>query len=150
MKAQRHAAILRLIKQQRVRSQEQLRELLLAEGTEVTQATLSRDLRDLRLAKVTESSRQAYYAAPSDRDGPFPAVEQLASALVLSMEGVGPLLVVRTPPGSAEALGGALDHDAWDDEVLGTIAGDDTLLVIARSEEARTTVAERLADMAGL
>ncbi len=149
MKTQRHALILRLIQRHRVRSQEQLRDLLTAEGTEVTQATLSRDLRDLRLAKVADPSGGAHYAAPSGHVGPFPPVEQLAPTLVLSMEGVGPLLVVRTPPGSAEALGGALDYGAWE-EVLGTIAGDDTLLVIARSEEGRMNVARRLGEMVGL
>jgi transcriptional regulator of arginine metabolism len=65
------------------------------------------------------------------------------------MEGVGPLLVVRTPPGSAEALGGSLDYGAWED-VLGTIAGDDTLLVIARSEEGRVNVARRLGELVGI
>ena len=149
MKAQRHAAILRLIQQRRVHSQEQLRELLIAQGTEVTQATLSRDLRDLRLAKVADPGGGAYYAPPANHVGPFPPVKQLAPTLLLSMDGVGPLLVVKTPPGSAEALGGALDHDSWDD-VLGTIAGDDTLLIIARSEAARSQVANRLAEMAGL
>ncbi|MCH7714541.1 MAG: arginine repressor [Gemmatimonadetes bacterium] len=149
MKTQRHALILRLIQRHRVHSQEQLRDLLTAEGTEVTQATLSRDLRDLRLAKVADPSGRAHYAAPSGHVGPFPPVDQLAPTLVLSMEGVGPLLVVRTPPGSAEALGGSLDYGAWD-EVLGTIAGDDTLLVIARSEEDRVNVARRLGEMAGL
>ena len=149
MKTQRHALILRLIQRHRVHNQEQLRDLLTAEGTEVTQATLSRDLRDLRLAKVADPSGGARYAAPSGHEGPFPAVDQLAPTLVLSMEGVGPLLVVRTPPGSAEALGGALDYGAWE-EVLGTIAGDDTLLVISRSEEGRMNVARRLGEMVGL
>ena len=149
MKTQRHALILRLIQRHRVHSQEQLRELLTAEGTEVTQATLSRDLRDLRLAKVADPLGGARYAAPSGHEGLFPPVDQLAPTLVLSMEGVGPLLVVRTPPGSAEALGGALDYGAWE-EVLGTIAGDDTLLVISRSEEGRMNVARRLGEMVGL
>ena len=148
-KAQRHAAILRLIQDRRVHSQQQLRDLLAAQGSEVTQATLSRDVRDLRLAKVADPSGGAYYSTASDHVGPFPPVDRLAPTLLLSMDGVGPLLVLRTPPGSAEALGGALDHDAWDG-VLGTIAGDDTLLVIARSEEARVAVARRLAKVAGL
>ena len=73
----------------------------------------------------------------------------LAATLILSIDGVGPLAVVRTPPGSAEALGGSLDHSSWED-VLGTIAGDDTLLIITRSEAARTTVTQRLNDLAGI
>ncbi len=149
MKAQRHASILRLIQQERVHSQEQLRELLMAEGTDVTQATLSRDIRDLRLAKVADPNGGAFYSVPADRLSPFPPVAQLVPTLLLTVDGVGPLLVVKTPPGSAEALGGSLDHAGWED-VLGTIAGDDTLLIITRSEQARGSVARRLEELAGL
>lgn len=149
MKAQRHAAIIRLVQRERVHSQEQLRELLHAEGTEVTQATLSRDLRDLGLAKVTDPEGGSFYAVPTEHMSPFPPVEQLVPTLLLSIDGVASLAVVRTPPGSAEALGGSLDHASWDD-VLGTIAGDDTLLIITRSEDARARITHRLADLAGI
>jgi transcriptional regulator of arginine metabolism len=149
MKAQRHAAIIRLVQRERVHSQEQLRELLHAEGTEVTQATLSRDLRDLGLAKVTDPEGGSFYAVPTEHMSPFPPVEQLVPTLLLSIDGVASLAVVRTPPGSAEALGGSLDHASWDD-VLGTIAGDDTLLIITRSEDARARITRRLNDLAGI
>ena len=149
MKAQRHAAIIRIIQRERVHSQEQLRELLHGEGTEVTQATLSRDLRDLGLAKVNDPDGGSFYAVPTEHLSPFPPVEQLVATLLLSVDGVASLAVVRTPPGSAEALGGSLDHAAWDD-VLGTIAGDDTLLIITRSEDARARVTRRLRDLAGI
>jgi transcriptional regulator of arginine metabolism len=149
MKAQRHAAIIRIVQRERVHNQEQLRDLLQGAGFEVTQATLSRDLRDLGLSKVTDPAGGSFYAVPSEHLAPFPPVEQLVSTLLLSIDGVGPLAVVRTPPGSAEALGGSLDYAAWDD-VLGTIAGDDTLLVITRSEEARARVTDRLRDLAGI
>jgi len=149
MKAQRHAAIIRLVQRERVHSQEQLRDLLHAEGTEVTQATLSRDLRDLGLAKVTDPEGGSFYAVPAEHISPFPPVEQLVPTLLLSIDGVGSLAVVRTPPGSAEALGGSLDHASWDD-VLGTIAGDDTLLIITRSEDARARITRRLSDLAGI
>ncbi len=149
MKAQRHAAIIRLVQRERVHNQEKLREILNDEGIEVTQATLSRDLRDLGLAKVTDPAGGSFYAVPADHLAPFPPVEQLAPTLLLSIDGVGTLAVVRTPPGSAEALGGSLDHASWDD-LLGTIAGDDTLLLITRSEAARARVTHRLSELAGI
>lgn len=149
MKAQRHAAIIRLVRQERIHNQEQLRERLREGGIDVTQATLSRDLRELRLAKVGDPEGGAYYTPPADPTGPFPPIEQILPALLLSVEGVGPLLVLKTPPGSAEALGGALDHAEWD-SVLGTIAGDDTLLIIARSEKDRAKIAGRLREIAGI
>ncbi len=149
MKAQRQAAILRMVRGQRVQNQEQLRELLAAEGFDATQATLSRDVRELRLAKIADPEGGSFYSTPPDRDFLHPSLEQLLPSLLLSVEGVGPLLILRTPAGSAEALGGALDVALLDD-VLGTIAGDDTLLVIARSEPARKAVAERLKRLAGI
>lgn len=149
MKVQRHAAIIRIVRRERVNNQEKLRELLHAEGIAVTQATLSRDLHNLGLSKVTDPAGGSFYAVPSEHLAPFPPVEQLVSTLLLTIDGVGPFAVVKTPPGSAEALGGSLDHASWED-VLGTIAGDDTLLIITRSEEARARVAKRLGDLAGI
>jgi transcriptional regulator of arginine metabolism len=144
MKAQRHATILQLVRRHRVGSQEQLRDLLSDEGVEVTQATLSRDIHDLGLVKVADPDGGAHYAAPAAVDVPPPPLGPLVAALLLGAEGVGPLLVVKTPAGSANALGSALDRHGWAD-VVGTIAGDDTLLVIARSPAARRRVAARLA-----
>jgi transcriptional regulator of arginine metabolism len=149
MKVQRHAAIVRIVRRERVHNQEKLRELLHADGIAVTQATLSRDLHNLGLSKVTDPAGGSFYAVPAEHLAPFPPVEQLVSTLLLSVDGVGPFAVVKTPPGSAEALGGSLDHASWED-VLGTIAGDDTLLIITRSEAARVRVAKRLGDLAGI
>jgi len=146
MKAQRHAAILHLVRSHRIASQEQLRALLQADGVDVTQATLSRDVRELGLAKVADPEGGAHYAA-APAAAETPPLAPLVAALFLSAEGVGPLLVIRTPPGSANALGNALDRAGWAD-VVGTIAGDDTILLIARSAAARKRLAARLADLA--
>jgi transcriptional regulator of arginine metabolism len=146
MKAQRKTAILDLIRHRRVGSQEQLRTLLGERGFTVTQATLSRDVRELGLAKVSDPEGESYYAAPQGSDPPQPGVGQLAGALLLSAEGVGVLLVVRTPAGSANALASAIDRQEWP-EVIGTLAGDDTILLITRGERARRTVARRLNDL---
>jgi transcriptional regulator of arginine metabolism len=149
MKAQRQAAILKLIRRQRVQSQEQLRELLSAEGMDVTQATLSRDIRELRLAKVPDQDGGSSYAVPTQTETPQPPLHQLLPTLLLSLDGVGHLLVAKTPAGAASALTEALDAQGWP-EVVGTIAGDNTILIIARSEKARRALAERLSQEAHL
>jgi transcriptional regulator of arginine metabolism len=146
MKAQRHAAILTLVRRHRIGSQEELRTLLHAEGQDVTQATLSRDIRELGLAKVADPAGGAHYVTPAGSEVAPPPLGPLVTTLLLSAEGVGPLLVIRTPAGSANALGSALDRHAWP-EIVGTIAGDDTLLVIARSQAARRRVERHLAQL---
>jgi transcriptional regulator of arginine metabolism len=148
MKAQRHAAILALVRRHRVASQEQLRTLLGQDGVEVTQATLSRDIRELGLVKVADPAGGAHYAPPIPTDAPPPPLAPLVHSLLLSMEGVESLLVIRTPPGSANALGSVLDRQVWP-EIVGTIAGDDTLLVITRNATARGRVATRLEELGG-
>lgn len=148
MKARRHHAILRLVSTHDIRSQEQLRAMLADRGIDVTQATLSRDIRELRLAKIAGSEGAPVYTLPTDREI-HPSLDQLLPPLLRSVNGVGPLLVLRTPAGSAEALGGALDVAGFD-EIIGTIAGDDTLLVITKSERARKALSARLSKMVGM
>ena len=150
MKTQRHAAILKLVRRETVASQEQLRERLKAEGFDVTQATLSRDIRELGLAKVATPDGGSHYAPASDSGAAIrPHLEQLLPTTLTSIEGVGALLVLKTPAGGAQALGLALDGAGWE-EIIGTIAGDDTVLVITRSERACRTVSQRLKELAGL
>jgi len=150
MKTQRHAAILKIVRSQTVASQEQLRELLQAEGFDVTQATLSRDIRDLGLAKLAAPDGGSHYAPPLEAGGVIrPQLHQVLPALLVSVDGVGPLLVLKTPAGGAQALGLAVDAAGWT-EIIGTIAGDDAVLVITRSERARRAVQTRLKETAGL
>jgi transcriptional regulator of arginine metabolism len=150
MKTQRHAAILKIVRRQHVASQEQLREALRGEGFDVTQATLSRDIRELGLAKVAAPDGGSHYAPPPD-GGPAirPHLEQILPSMLVSLDGVGPLVVVKTPAGAAQALGLAIDGAGWS-EIIGTIAGDDAVLVITRSERARRAVQTRLNELAGL
>src|SRR3989442_6244589 len=143
MKTQRHAAILKIVRRERVASQERLRELLVAEGFDVTQATLSRDIRDLGLAKVAAPDGGSHYAPPPEGPGIRPTLGQLLPSMLVSVDGVGPLLVLKTPAGGAHALGLALDAEGWR-EGIGTIAGDDAPLANARSERARPALQERL------
>jgi transcriptional regulator of arginine metabolism len=145
MKAQRHAAILRLVREHAVPSQERLRELLAHAGFDVTQATLSRDIHELGLLKQPGAGGTPGYAAPADETVLAPTLAGFLSSLLLRSDGVGPLLVLRTPTGGANALAAALDHEGWP-EVLGSLAGDDTVLVVTRSPAARRRLARRLAD----
>ncbi|HYT05859.1 MAG TPA: hypothetical protein VEM13_13365 [Gemmatimonadales bacterium] len=150
MKTQRHAAILKIVRTQTVASQERLRELLKVEGFDVTQATLSRDIRELGLAKVAAPDGGSHYAPPLEGGGAMrPHLEQLLPTTLISLDGVGPLLVVKTPAGGAQGLGLAIDAAGWA-EIIGTIAGDDAVLVITRSERARRAVQTRLKEAAGL
>ena len=127
-----------------VPNQEVLRELLIEAGFDVTQATLSRDIRDLGLVKVQDAEGVPRYEAPSEEFLPPPPLTALVPQLLLKSEGVGPLLVLSTPTGSASALAAALDHEEWP-EVLGSIAGDDTLLMITRSVAERKKLEQRIA-----
>ncbi|UCG87237.1 MAG: arginine repressor [Gemmatimonadota bacterium] len=149
MKTQRHAAILRLVRSRQIHSQEELRGLLRTEKIDVTQATLSRDVHELQLVKATGPDGESYYALPLDGGVLRPHLEQLLTTLLVSVDNVGNLLVVRTPAGSANALASALDRHGWDD-VVGTVAGDDTILMVTRSEAACLVLAERIRRMARL
>ena len=146
-RTRRLAAILRIVQGHQVGSQNQLRELLADEGFEVGQGTLSRDLRELGLVKTVGPDGDLVYSAPPDATDPTPAFQRLMPALFLGAEGVDHFLVVRTVTGGAQPLAVALDREEWD-EILGTIAGDDTILVILRSPQHLDAVRQRLEDAA--
>jgi arginine repressor len=151
MKARRQSAIRQLVEQESVHSQEVLRQRLFRMGFDVTQATLSRDIKELGLVK--RSSDGAYQTAGPDSSSPVAAVVALSRALSefqLSADVAQHLVVVKTGPGQAQLLGLAIDR-ARLPEVVGTIAGDDTILVICRDpRQAQTTrhTLERLASEA--
>jgi len=145
-KRDRQEAILKIIRSERVSSQVELRSLLAARGVEVTQATLSRDLRDLRVVKVPRAKGGGCYTLPSDWEH-APSVEGLLPSLFVSAEGTGNLLVLRTLTGGAQAVALGIDGEEWP-EVLGTIAGDDTILLILRKPEELETVRARIRGIA--
>ena len=144
-KARRHEAILRIVRREVVDSQERLRDRLRAEGLAVTQATLSRDMREIGLSKVV-TPRGARYAAPAGGAAVRSSLAEVVPSLLVSTDGTGPLLVLRTAAGGAAAVAAALDAEAWP-EILGTIAGSDTTLVVARSELARRAVQVRIDEL---
>ena len=157
-KAARHAQITALLMREQVRSQVELAELLARAGVNVTQATLSRDLVELQAVKVRNGSGALVYAVPAEgsaRVAPTgeatevlaARLARLAAELVVTAEASGPLVVLRTPPGGAQFLASAIDHSTMPG-VLGTIAGDDTVLVIAAEPDSGQTVAQRFLDLA--
>jgi transcriptional regulator of arginine metabolism len=148
-KADRHAVIRDLIARHDVASQEELRLLLRRRGLDVTQSTLSRDLRELRLARIPGPDGTARYAEPeaAPDDARTPALESLLPQLFVSVDGVSELILLRTLPGGAQAIAEAIDNREWP-ELLGTIAGDDSILMICRSAQARTKLAKRIREMA--
>jgi transcriptional regulator of arginine metabolism len=148
-KRERHAVILELIEAQPVATQEDLRRLLRQRGLDVTQSTLSRDVHELRLARVPTGDGVRYARAEGGSgDGFRPSLETLAPQLVTSLDGVSELLVVRTPPGSAQTVARAIDSEHVPD-IVGTIAGDDTILIVCRSVAARERLSRRVAELMG-
>ncbi len=145
-KRDRQHSILEFIKTHRVTSQMELRGLLEGKGIAVTQATLSRDLRDLRLVKVPGADGGGHYTLPEEWEH-SPPLESLLPTLFISSEGTGNLLVVRTMTGGAQAVALGIDWEEWP-EVLGTIAGDDTILLILREAEYQDEIQNRLMEIA--
>jgi transcriptional regulator of arginine metabolism len=144
-KHDRHQAIRDLVSTRTVASQEELRLLLGKKGWEVTQSTLSRDLRELRLARIPDAQGRPRYAFP-DQGGSEQALarlERMLPELLVRVEGVEALVVARTMKSGAQPVAEALDQLEWPD-VAGTIAGDDTVLIICRSAQGRERVLRKL------
>lgn len=146
-KRERHAAILELVRENRVTSQEILRELLAGRGIEATQATISRDVRELRLVKVPGADGSSQYSMPEEWEN-TPPLETLLPTLYVGAEGAGNLLVVKTMTGGAQAVALAIDWEEWP-EVLGTLAGDDTILLVLRVPAQIDGVRARLESISG-
>jgi transcriptional regulator of arginine metabolism len=143
MKARRQSVILETIQRQRVRSQEQLRRLLRAGGFDVTQATLSRDIRQLGLVKGGADRAYQPPVAASANGQPVALLNRAVGEYLTRVDRVQQLVVLRTGPGQAPLLGVALDG-ARLPELVGTIAGDDTILAIARDGRRARALVQRL------
>jgi transcriptional regulator of arginine metabolism len=143
-KTARHKAILHLLDEGPVESQETLQQRLERKGFEVGQATLSRDIHELKLVKGPEGYRRAGEAAGAD--GVLPSVMHLARQFVLEVRQAQNMLVVKTTVGSAQPVAAALDASRWP-EVVGTLAGDDTVLVVASDKKKATALAKRIAEL---
>lgn len=147
MKTVRQVAILDIIEKQEIETQEELASALNARGIRVTQATVSRDIKELRLLKVLTPSGKYKYATADQADNNLTDrfIRMLAESL-LSVSSANNLIVVKTLSGSANVAAEALDSMHWP-EVLGTLAGDNTVLMIIRSNEETITVTSRIREM---
>lgn len=148
MKAQRQRRIAALLRQRAVTSQAELADLLRRQGDGVTQATLSRDLEEIGAFKARTADGKVAYRIP---DEPPPTDEHLRRMLGEFVTGVaasGPMVVLRTPPGCAHPVARALDTAPLKD-IIATVAGDDTVLVVCREGVAGRTVARRLEALTG-
>lgn len=155
-KAARQARLVTLLEQREVRSQTELGELLAAEGLQVNQGTLSRDLVELGAYRVRGTGGHLVYAVPgeggdrSPQVGEFAGFEarlaRLCGEVLVSAESSINLVVLRTPPGAAQYLASAIDKVAWT-SILGTIAGDDTVLLITRGPDGGAALTQTLLRM---
>lgn len=153
----RHARIVEILSRTSVRSQGELLELLAQDGHEVTQATLSRDLVEIGAVKVRQGKSLVYAVPgeggdrtprPAELDGEIDArLRRLCEDLLVTATASANLVVLRTPPGAANYLASAIDR-AGGDDIVGTIAGDDTVLVITTSPSGGEAVADRLLALA--
>ncbi len=145
-KTERHRELLAIVRERPVATQDELRRLLKGRGHGVDQATLSRDIRELGLVKAARDGATSY--ATLDAISPAVHVESttLVSRMVLSVECSGNLVIVKTSPGNASPVGLALDRMHWS-EVVGTVAGDDTLFVAVREGVRAKTLAKKLLEL---
>jgi len=132
MKQDRHSAIRDLLVKTSVTSQDELRKKLAGRGFHVTQATLSRDIRELSLSKGPAG--YSLPNSPGDEDDSLPGIQEVLASFGLEARQALNLLVLVTATGSAQPVAAGIDYEAWP-EVVGTIAGDDTVLVICANEK---------------
>lgn len=144
MKSKRQSKILELIQKYEIETQEELSMYLMKEGFQVTQATVSRDIRELKLTKLaTGGGRQRYSVLRDDDSGMTERLVRVLKEGFVSMDAAGNLLVIKTVSGMAPAVGAAVDAMKLS-EVLGSIAGDDTLMCVVRSEEDAAHIMQKL------
>ena len=151
-KPQRQHRVARILEQNAVTSQSQVVDLLAAEGVIATQATVSRDLEELGAVKARLPGGDLVYVIPEqakDRPAPEEHLKRVLGEWVVEVSHSANLVVLRTPPGSAHVVGSAVDRAGLAD-VLGTVAGDDTVLVVATERAGGAVVARRLSALAGL
>lgn len=147
-KSERQAKIREIIKGHIVETQEALGERLRQENIHVTQATVSRDIKDLMLVKVPIGDGRSRYAFPKESQGGFSQerMRRMFRDAVVDVETSENLIVLKTLPGTANAVASALDGAKWP-EIIGTIAGDDTILAVVRPREIVKKVKDKLRAM---
>jgi transcriptional regulator of arginine metabolism len=146
-KGQRHIKIRELIANYDIETQDELVEYLRNAGFNVTQATVSRDIKELHLVKVPLSDGRYKYSLPADqRFNPLQKLKRVLMDAFVSIDSAGHFVVLKTLPGNAHAVGALIDNLDWE-EILGTICGDDTCLIICREPEHTSVLKKRFLEM---
>ncbi|PEJ57010.1 MULTISPECIES: transcriptional regulator AhrC/ArgR [unclassified Bacillus (in: firmicutes)] len=146
-KGQRHIKIREIIAKNEVETQDELVQSLRDLGFKVTQATISRDIKELHLVKVPLSDGRYKYSLPADqRFNPLQKLKRLLIDSFIKIDSSSHLIVMKTLPGNANAVGALIDHLDWA-EIMGTICGDDTILIICRTPEDAEHLKEKFIDM---
>lgn len=146
-KGQRHIKIRDIITNNDIETQDELVDTLKEAGFNVTQATVSRDIKELHLVKVPLMDGRYKYSLPADqRFNPLQKLKRSLMDAFVKVESAGHLLVMKTLPGNAMAIGALIDHLDWE-EILGTICGDDTCLIICRTPDDTEKITNRFLDM---
>lgn len=148
MKALRHAKIREIIEHSQVETQEELAEALRKSGIEVTQATVSRDIKELRLIKIPSGDGSYRYAFPVDQNVLFSPsrMERMFRDSVIVIDSSANIIVLKTLPGTAQAVASTIDYAKWP-EIIGTVAGDDNILAVVKPVEAVDKVISRFKAM---
>lgn len=144
MKTHRQARVKEIVERLVIRTQDKLADSLRSEGIDVTQATVSRDIKEMMLVKVPTGDGSYRYAFPSDHaiTVSVARLEKTFQDSVLSVNSSGNIVVLRTLPGTAQAVAYVLDNVRWP-EIIGTVAGDDTIFLVVKPEKAVDIVKER-------
>ncbi|MGA8941755.1 MAG: transcriptional regulator ArgR [Thermoactinomyces sp.] len=148
MKAQRHIKIREIITNKEIETQDELVEELKKAGFNVTQATVSRDIKELHLIKVPTESGIYKYSLPTEekRFNPEKKLKRTLQESFVSIDQSENFILLKTLPGNAQAVAAILDHLDWE-EMMGTIAGDDTILIIARHKDRAPELMQRFLDL---
>lgn len=144
MKTDRQKTILNVIADENVETQLQLAIKLKSRGFMVTQATISRDIKELGLVKIPGDNNKYYYSAPTEHRiaNVFGRLERMFRDSVISFDDSENLILIKTLPGTANAVASCIDNIGWK-EIIGTVAGDDTILVIVKPKEAVKMILEK-------
>lgn len=146
MKAKRHMKIREIIREKPIETQEELAEELRKCGFNVTQATVSRDIKELRLVKVLRDNKHYCYSEPDITPVVSDKLVRMLRDSIIKIDSSENLIVIKTLSGTAQAAAAAIDGLNWK-EIVGTIAGDDTILVVARSKSAVKEIIEKLENL---
>lgn len=146
-KAQRHIRIREIIGKNEIETQDELVDFLRNAGFNITQATVSRDIKELSLIKVPLMDGRYKYSLPADqRYNPLQKLKRVLVDSFVSIDETENLIVLKTLPGNANTVGVLIDHLNWT-EIMGNISGDDTILIICKNKEQTPMIVQRLLDM---